>query len=410
MTNTVVGETAVAEFAYLQKIAAETWGAEPTAHFARVLRDARVSPKRKDGCRWAQAVRKVGNLPEDWQGKLLQHIALSMKGQSVLGKTIWSATYTHAVLAALSRWVRYCAATGCAREPTATSLQGYGSALLDPTGDQTGVTVSTAGDYLQRIMAGLDLVTEGRACTEACAFVVRDWRERASCAGTSTKSGDQLIGARTLYNFGFHLIDKAKTQRMRGIGAATTYRNGLIFAIGTALPERARALTWLEFDRSLTLIDDTHLHIYLPGAALKLPEARKATESFDVIFENRRLVEALRDYRRSFRPLFDDGDMLFPSVHGKPGAISSGHLGRLTGDITEREFQVRIPIHRLRDNVATEASENLLGGGYASKTLLRHIDERTTRRHYDRSEGIKATIEYGESIERKCTVEAVLNL
>lgn len=253
-------------------------------------------------------------------------------------------------------------------------------------------------------------MTDGQTSTEACAFVVRDWREKAKCSGTSTKTGDQLIGARNLYNYGFHLIDQARTHRMRGIGAATTYRNGLIFAVGTALPERARALTWLEFDRSLTLIDDTHLHIYLPGAALKLPEARKATESFDVIFENRRLVEALREYRRSFRPLFDDGDTLFPSVHGKPGAISSGHLGRLTGDITEREFHVRIPLHRLRDNVATEASENLLGGAYASKTLLRHIDERTTRRHYDHSEGIKATKEYGESIERKCTVDAVLHL
>ena len=31
----VVGDKAFAEFAYLQKVAAETWGPETTAHFAR---------------------------------------------------------------------------------------------------------------------------------------------------------------------------------------------------------------------------------------------------------------------------------------------------------------------------------------------------------------------------------------
>ena len=43
----IVGNVALAEFAYLQKTAAQIWGGERTSHFARVLRDARVSEKKK---------------------------------------------------------------------------------------------------------------------------------------------------------------------------------------------------------------------------------------------------------------------------------------------------------------------------------------------------------------------------
>ncbi len=82
------------------------------------------------------------------------------------------------------------------------------------------------------------------------------------------------------------------------------------------MPERARALT---FDRRLALTDGTHIHVYLPGEALKLPEARKRSEGCDVIFENAGPAAALHDYRAIHRPLFDDGDHLFRSLRGKPG-------------------------------------------------------------------------------------------
>ena len=71
---------------------------------------------------------------------------------------------------------------------------------------------------------------------------------------------------------------------------------------------------------------------------------------------------------------------------------------------------MRIPIHRLRDNVATEASENLIGRAYASKTLLRHVDEAVTRRHYDHSEGLKAAREFDDFIEKRRKVSAELIL
>lgn len=405
-----VGCTAHAEFAHLQRVAAETWGAEKTAHFARVLRDARVLPKARDRCPWENAERRVACLPADWRQPLREQIAISRKGRTVRGRTIWSVDYTKAVLSALGRWTAYCEAQRHSLYPTATALHQYACYLVHPDGRRKPITAGTAANYLQRLIAGLSAATGGQFRSEACAFVVADWRDRAKNEGAATKTGRQLVGASTLYAFGFRLMAAAQARPMRGVAAATDFRNGLIFAIGAALPERARAMTWLEFDRTLTLIDRTHVHVDLPGEALKYPEARKASEGYDVIFENAGLAQALHQYRAVYRPLFDDGLYLFPSVHGKPGAITSAHLGRLTGDLTLREFGVRIPIHRLRDNVATEAAENLVGGTHASKTLLRHVDECTTRRHYDHSEGLKAAGAFEDFVERRSTVRAELIL
>ena len=405
-----VGTAAFAEFAYLQGVAAKIWGAERTAHFARVLRDARVSPMALDQCPWQNAERLARLLPSEWRPPLLEKIAISRKGHAVLGRTIWSAEYTKSVLAALGRWAAYCASRRQNILPTATSLHAYGCHLVGPDGDGQSTTTRTAADYLQRVTAGLSVATRGRFRSKACDFIVADWRERSRVEGATTKTGSQLIGASALYGLGFRLMAEAKARPMRGLEAAKIFRNGLIFAVGAALPERARALTWLEFERSLKLIDGSHIHIDLPGEALKYPEARKAQQGYDVIFENPGLAGALHAYRADFRPLFDDGLHLFPSVHGKPGAITAAHLGRLTGDITEREFGVRIPIHRLRDNVATEASEHLIGGAYAAKTLLRHVDEAITRRHYDHSEGLKAAQEFDDFIEKRREVTAELIL
>jgi integrase len=406
----MVGDKAFAEFAHLQRVAAETWGTEKTAHFSRVIREARVSIKKPDVCPWEAAARKIVSLPIEWQLPLTEHIAISKKGKAVLGKTIWSVDYAKSVLSALERWVAYCTAVDQPVLPTASALHGYACSLVLETSNRKPTTTNTAANYLQRILAGLAVATRGKSQSEACDFVAADWRERAKVEGASTKTGSQLVGASALYAFGFRLMAAANACPMRGIRTTTLFRNGLILAIGAALPERARALTWLEFDRTLTLIDRTHIHVHLPGEALKYAEARKAREGYDVVFENAGLTEALHAYRADFRPLFDDGLHLFPSVHGKTGAITSGHLGRLTGNLTEKEFGVRIPIHRLRDNVATEASENLIGGPYAAKTLLRHVDDSVTQRHYDHSDGLKAADEFEDFIDGRRTVPAELIL
>lgn len=213
-----VGDNAFAEFAYLQQAAAETWGAERTAHFARVLRDARVAPKPRDRCQWDYAEEQVEGLPAEWRPKLHDQISISRRGRAVLGRTIWSVDYTKAVLSALRRWNDHCVATGGSLKPTAASLHRYAGQLVEPEGEEADpVTVRTASNYLQRIIAGLSVATGGQSRSEACAYVVADWRERAKKEAAATKSGNQLVGAGTLYAFGFRLMAAARARPMRGV-------------------------------------------------------------------------------------------------------------------------------------------------------------------------------------------------
>ncbi|WP_201722493.1 hypothetical protein, partial [Sulfitobacter sp. HI0129] len=91
-------------------------------------------------------------------------------------------------------------------------------------------------------------------------------------------------------------------------------------------------------------------------------------------------------------------------------AISEGQIGRLTGDLTARAFGVRVSIHRLRDNVATEASEHLTSGGRAATALLGHRSERTVQRYYDHSTGLASAQEFVDMIEGQRSLDVELKL
>src|SRR5690606_12423066 len=123
------------------------------------------------------------------------------------------------------------------------------------------------------------------------------WRERAALTGATAKTGAQLVGASRLYNLGFDLIEAARARPVRGLHAAKDFRNGLIFAIGTALPQRARALSALDFGSTLMLLDATTLHVRIPACMLKLREADKDGPAFDVVFRNDRLAAVLAEHR-----------------------------------------------------------------------------------------------------------------
>lgn len=72
----------------------------------------------------------------------------------------------------------------------------------------------------------------------------------------------------------------------------------------------------------------------------------------------------------------------------------------MSAEITEKELGVRIPIHRLRDNVGTDAAENLVGGRLATKALLDHADIGTGD-YYDHSSGAKAAAEFSEFLDSR---------
>ncbi len=306
-----------------------------------------------------------------------RQIERSRAPKRVPGFTSWSADYAQAVSTALRRWTEYAATAGLPPVPNGLVLDRYGAFLTDGTEQRKPVSLRTAADYLSRIDAGLAIV-EPDSVSTARAYVARDWRERADLVGAPTKTGSQMVGASSIYDLRFQLMDEARSRAMRGLDAAKTYRNGLILSVGIALPQRARALSALTFDSSLRLTGGDAIHVRIPAAMLKLREDQKQGEPFDTVFHNDLLADALREYRHDFRPVFDDAPALFPSVLGRGHALSERRIGTLAGNMTNAAFSVRISIHRLRDNVATEASEELDAGARAATVMLGHRDQAVT--------------------------------
>ncbi len=392
--QTEIGETALTEFAYVQQMANAKWGPERTAHFGQVLRQHRVSQKPSRKTAWAEAEALLQKLPEHWHSPIAGQIALSKQGKRVLGQTLWSASHTLNVIRSLKRWAAYCSERGCSLAPTGSSLDAFGRHLFADLEDGRTVTARTVADYQSRILSGIGLVQPGFS-SAACSFVVEDWRNRADQEGAVTKTGAQLVGATAIWDLGFQHIGNARSSQMRGLDAARQFRNGLILAIGTALPQRARALSCLSFGSSLCLQDAETVCIRIPASMLKLPEDRKQGAPYERSLRNPRLAEALQEYRQLFRPIFDDGCAVFPSIKSRNTAVSEKQIGRLTGNMTEKAFGTRISIHRLRDNVATQASETMTATGSAAAALLGHRSQATVARHYDHSEGIQAAEEFG---------------
>ncbi len=365
-----VGDKAFEEFAHLQRVAACVWGAGRTSHFAIVLRNARVAPKRVKNDRWQKPQLAIKRLPMEWRMAMQQQADMSKSRSSIPGLKIWGPDYTLAVSLALGRWAEYARVNGLALVPTGATLERYANWLIDPSNADGRVSQRATSDYISRINAGLRIV-EPSSASNARAFVVRYWRERAKSAGTPTKTGKQLVGAVTIYDHGFDLIAAARARPVRGVRAATVFRNGLILVIGVSLPQRARALSALAFGSTLRILGDGAVHVRIPAEMLKVPEDCKDGDPFDVVWHNARLAAVLEEFRRDFRPLFDNGSCLFPNVHAPGQSISEKQIGVLAGDMTKSAFGVRIPIHRFRDNVATESSEHLTGGRLATAVLLR---------------------------------------
>lgn len=400
-----VGAKAFAEFAHLARLASDVWGPEETVHFGRVLRAARVSHKPAKKTGWEQAEQALTTLPEPWRNSFERLIAASKSRRRVKGQQIWSTEHIKNVIRALCRWHCHCEAQGLPIMPTGAALDAYAQGLVS---GRKPVTTRTAADYLARILSGISIVAPDFT-SDACSFVVNDWDQRAKEQSATTKTGAQLVGASEIYWLGFSLMEKAASSAYRGPEAAKDYRNGLLLALAAALPQRARALSSLAFDRSLW-VDGTSIRVRIPADHLKGREDRKNGAPLDLSFQSPKLAAALARYRAEFRALLDDGDWLFPSFHSRGEAISAAQIGRLTGDITEKHFGIRVSIHQVRDNVATEASETLAAGGRAASALLGHRDLATTQRHYDHSQGAQVSKEFGVFIaeRRGTTVDLLL--
>ena len=165
-----------------------------------------------------------------------------------------------------------------------------------------------------------------------------------------------------------------------------------------AVLERERRLDHTPFGTTVVLLEKPYVHVVLPGRVLKLREAKKRFAGYDKVLMNTVLWAALDDYQRGFRPLFDDGPALFPSMIDMGAAITSAQLGRLVGDLTCKHLGVRVSIHRVRDNAATEASEEIQSGGYLAPALIGNRSAATTMDSYDHAQGMRAAREHGARI------------
>ena len=389
-------DRACTDFAWLQKGAARLWGPAETAHFAIVLREARVTRKPPRAGEWDRAARAVSRLPDPWHAAMRCHVRWTGSDE---GTVSWSASRVTAVADALARWHAHCDVHGLDVLPTGTTLEAYARWLHAPEGG--GLSRRSVSDYLGRIVDGVAMVVAPGLSATACAFVVRDWRERADKEGAPTKCGVQLVSASAIYELGFDCMDQARALRTRSTRAATLFRNGLLLATAVALPRRARALSVLEYGRTLWAPDAQRVHVRIPARHLKLPEAEKAGPPFEAVLHNPGLASAVIAYIQSFRPIFDDGALLFPSTRAPGEGLSESRLGQLVGDLTEAHLGVRVSIHRVRDNAATECGESVPGGARPAAPLLGNRDRATTDRHYDRSDGLNAAKAFDARLEAR---------
>jgi|GEM_PF-2009579 len=392
---------AAAELAYIQLGASVLWGVPIAGMIGQILRQKRCVLKVSARSGDARARSAITSLPESWQEKLKAKLS-SEPGQRAQK---WSAAHVQSVAYALARWYRTSLSFGRDLRPSGTTFHAYAMDLkIDGLSDQS------VADYLSRIVSGFRVAVDPNFYSTGCEHVISRHHALAKVAGRHTKTGAQIVGASRIFDLGMALIEEARRRGPRGLHVSRDFRNGLLLAFAAALPQRARALAHLSFGTTVVLLEKPYVQVVLPGRVLKLREAKKHLASYDKILNNHLLWSALDDYRRDFRPLFDDGAKLFPSMVDIGSAITSAQLGRLAGDLTCKHLGVRVTIHRLRDNVATEASEELQSGGYLAPALIGNKSAATTMASYDHAQGMRAAREHGKHIASRRSSPTTLRL
>lgn len=386
---------------HLQAAAPVVWGLPYAALIADVVRKYRCAPKPKPKSHADKVKTLIQRLPYDYQPGLLAKISPDRSP----AKQAWSLAHSESVCFSLIRWTTWCERLGHSTKPTGATFDQYARDL-----QEDGVSARSVTDYLGRILSGYRAARAPGFQSVACEHVVSQLRARGKREGSPTKSGEQLVGASVIYNLGNEIIEGARKTGPRGLHQARDFRNGLLLAMAAAVPQRARAMSHYDIGRTVILLDRPHVRVRLPGSALKLREHEKANGGYDRVIDNAVLWDAIDEYHRVYRRFFDEGTTMFPSLLDIGSTISSHQIGVLTGNLTERHLGVRVSVHRVRDNVATEASEELQSGGYIAPALLDNKSAATTMASYDRAQGMRATREHGAFIEARRSRSAQLEL
>lgn len=315
----------------VQTAAPILWGMPYASMIAIVRRQRQRAPKTKRKSKTESLLALIARLPDEWQPGLFARMG-SEPGNR---KLKWSADHLTAVTHALRRWLAWCESSGHDVRPAGITFHAYACDLA-----VEGVSTRSASDYLGRILSGYSTASDPGFTSVACKHVVSRLNARAKVEGRPTKTGEQLVGASTIFDLGIEMMENARALGPRDLFVARDYRNGLLLAMAVAVPQRARALSHFDIGRTIILLERPCLHVRLPGSALKLREHQKKHGGYDRVLENPVLWDAIAEYSRVFRPLFDDGCAMFPSILEVGARVSAPRLSRLVGNLTQEHLGV----------------------------------------------------------------------
>lgn len=365
------------------------WGNDAGAIVTRHVRD--IQPRAEVTLRseWGAVRGAAAHLPAAWRAPFDDFVT---RCETDPPNDVLSPFTLKGMAEALSGWAHF-RHGDTSRPLTGADLNDYAVHLA-----ASGVWVSAVRSAVTKVyMCYTHIIAPGFR-SGACQAVLRDLKGRAETAGPCRKNPAQIVPATLLYKTGQEMMAEAQAGSSHDMQAATLYRNGLLLTVAAALPLRRRALASLDLATSFRLEERPVIRIDIPGHYLKLRHAEKDYRRYRAQLTSQVVWDAVDVWRQRFRPIFDDGTALWPSVRVRGEALVADVLGQVFGETTAERIGVRVPIHRIRDCAATECIEELEHGAGWAQHLLNHRSAQTAIQFYDHSTGVAVSREFGQIV------------
>jgi hypothetical protein len=365
------------------------WGADAGATVTRHVRDIQPRVEMTLKSEWDAVQGAVAHLPTAWRTPFNDFVT---RCETDPPDDVLSPFTLQGMAEALSGWARF-RRGDTSRPLTGAELNDYAVHLAE-----SGVWVSAVRSAVTKIyMCYTHIIAPGFR-SGACQAVLRDLKGRAETAGPCRKNPAQIVPASLLYRTGQELMAEAQAGSSHDMQAATLYRNGLLLTVAAALPLRRRALASLDLATSFRLEERPVIRIDIAGHYLKLRHAEKDYRRYRAQLTSPVVWDAVHVWQQRFRPMFDEGTALWPSVRVRGEALVPDVLRQVFGETTVERIGVWVPIHRIRDCVATECIEEMEDGAGWARVLLDHRSARTATQFYDHSTGVAVSREFGQLV------------
>lgn len=365
------------------------WGNDAGATVTRHARDIQPQAEVTLKSEWDAVRVAVAHLPAAWRVPFDDFVT---RCETDPPDDVLSPFTLKGMAEALSGWAHF-RHGDTSRPLTGAELNDYAVHLAE-----SGVWVSAVRSAVTKVyMCYTHIITPGFR-SGACQAVLRDLKGRAETAGPCRKNPAQIVPATQLYKTGQEMMAEARAGSSHDMQAATLYRNGLLLTVAAALPLRRRALASLDLATSFCLQERPVIRVDISGHYLKLRHSEKDYRRYRAQLTSQVMWDAVDVWRKRFRPMFDDGTALWPSMRVRGEALVADVLGQVFGEATAERIGVRVPIHRIRDCAATECIEELEHGAGWAQHLLNHRSAQTATQFYDHSTGVAVSREFGQLV------------